>query len=174
MTERHPASPQITPMQPNDWEQVRTIYLQGIAGGHATFETDAPDWAGWNSRFLPHPRLVARRETLVLGWAVLSPVSSRRVYAGVAEYSLYIRNGYDGQGIGSLLLAALIAAAEDAEIWTIQGTIFPENYASLALVAKHGFRTVGRRERIGLMLHGPLAGVWRDVILVERRSPRIA
>ena len=160
----------IDKMSPDDWPQVRAIYLEGIAAGHSTFECDAPSWEQWDSGHLPDPRLVARAGDTVLGWAALSPVSGRCVYAGVAEVSLYVGAKYCKQGVGSALLAALIEASEQAGIWTLQGGVFPENAASLALVGKHGFREVGRREKLGKMSHGPLAGTWRDVVLVERRS----
>ena len=157
-------------MTSDDWEQVRSIYLEGIATGHSTFEADAPDCDEWQSDHLPEPRLVARAGGRVLGWAGLSPASGRRVYSGVAEVSLYVGAQYRGEGIGSALLAALIDASERAGIWTLQGAIFPENTVSLVLVKKHGFREVGRREKLGRMTYGELAGTWRNVILVERRS----
>ncbi len=160
----------IDKMTSDDWGQVRSIYLEGIATGHSTFEADAPDWEKWNSDHLPEPRLVARAGERVLGWAALSPVSGRCVYSGVAEVSLYVGAQYRSEGIGSALLAALIDASERAGIWTLQGGIFPENTASLALVKKHGFREVGRREKVGRMTYGELTRTWRDVILVERRS----
>lgn len=157
-------------MEPGDWEQVRSIYVAGIDTGHATFEVDAPDWAGWDLAHLPQPRLVARDGDAVLAWAALSPVSSRCAYLGVAEVSLYVAAAQRGKGIGSALLAALIEASEAAGIWSLQGGIFPENTASLRLVRKHGFREIGRREKLGRMAYGPLKGAWRDVVLVERRS----
>ena len=157
-------------MKPGDWEQVRSIYLEGISTGNSTFEDDAPDWEKWDSVHLHEPRLVTRADKTILAWVVLSPVSSRRVYSGIAEVSLYVAIKYRGQGVGSALLAALIDSSEKAGIWTLQGGIFPENTASLRLVKKHGFREIGRREKIGKMTHGELAGTWRDVILVERRS----
>jgi L-amino acid N-acyltransferase YncA len=157
-------------MNPGDWDQVCRVYGEGIATGHATFEAGAPAWEEWDAGHLKRPRLVARAGNLVLGWAALSPVSGRCVYAGVAEVSLYVGATYRGQGVGSALLAALIDASEEAGIWTLQGGIFPENAASLGLVKKHGFREVGRREHLGKMTYGDCAGTWRDVILVERRS----
>jgi L-amino acid N-acyltransferase YncA len=146
------------------------VYEEGIAIGHATSEVKAPAWEEWDTGHLPRPRLVARVGDCIVGWAALSPVFGRCVYAGVAEISLYVGAKHRGQGVGSALLAALIEASEAAGIWTLQGGIFPENAASLALVKKHGFREVGRRERLGKMTYGDLAGAWRDVILVERRS----
>ena len=160
----------IDKMRPDDWEQVQRIYKEGIATGHATFEMEAPDWKRWNTAHLQEARLVAKNGDTILGWAALSPVSSRFVYSGVAEVSLYVRAEKRHQGVGSVLMAAIIGASEKAEIWTLQAGIFPENKASLALVKKHGFREVGRRERLGKMTHGELAGIWRDVILMERRS----
>jgi L-amino acid N-acyltransferase YncA len=157
-------------MRPDDWDQVCRVYGEGIATGHATFEAKAPAWEEWDTRHLRKPRLVARTGGSVLGWAALSPVSGRCVYVGVAEVSLYVGAANRGQGVGSALLAALIKASDEAGIWTLQGGIFPENAASLALVKKHGFREVGRRERLGKMTYGDSAGTWRDVILVERRS----
>ena len=163
----------INKMTPDDWEQVRRIYQEGIATGHATFEMEAPDWEKWNTTHLPEARLVVRDGDAIMGWAALSPVSARRVYSGVAEVSLYVRAAKRHQGVGSALMAALIGASERSGIWTLQGGIFRENIASLALVKKHGFREVGRRERLGKMTHGPLAGVWRNVILLERRSQSV-
>lgn len=160
----------IDAMKPEDWEQVRSIYLEGIATGNSTFEPDAPEWEKWDSGHLPGHRLVVRQDGYVLAWAALSPVSTRRVYSGVAELSLYVAAGHRGKGIGSELLKAVIRSTEEADIWTLQGGIFPENTASLSLVRKHGFREIGRRKRLGRMTYGPLAGTWRDVILVERRS----
>ena len=155
----------IEAMTPDDWEAVRAIYWQSIVTGHATFEADAPEWETWDRGHLVDARLVARVDGRVVGWAALSPVSSRPVYAGVAEVSLYVAASAMGRGVGKALMRALIGASERAGIWTLQGSIFPENAASLALVRRCGFRDVGRRERIGRW-HGG----WRDTILVERRS----
>ncbi len=157
-------------MKPVDWEQVRSIYLEGISTGNATFEADAPDWDKWDSAHLKEHRLLVKEGDRILAWAALSPVSIRFVYSGVAELSLYVAVGHKGKGIGSALLKAIINSTEKSGIWTLQGGIFPENTASLRLVRKHGFKEVGRREKIGKMLYGDLAGTWRDVILVERRS----
>ena len=157
-------------MRPEDWEQVRSIYLEGISTGNSTFEADAPDWDKWDSAHLPEHRLVIRAGDSILAWVALSPVSSRCVYSGVADLSLYVAAGRRGRGIGSALLEALIDSSEKAGIWTLQGSIFPENAASLRMFRKHGFREIGRREKLGKMTHGDLAGTWRDVILVERRS----
>lgn len=156
-------------MRAEDWDPVRAIYLEGIATGDATFETDAPDWETWNRNHLDIPRLVARTDAVVLGWAALSRVSSRPVYCGVAEVSIYIAGSAHGLGIGRLLLQSLIEESERNGIWTLQAGIFPENLASIALHKRCGFREVGRRERIGA-----LHGIWRDVILLERRSNTVA
>ncbi|MDI6755119.1 MAG: GNAT family N-acetyltransferase [Thermodesulfobacteriota bacterium] len=160
----------INKMNRGDWEQVRAIYLDGMATGHATFEAEAPDWRTWDSAHLAEPRLVARTGNDVAGWAALRRVSPRSVYSGVAEVSIYVRAGYREQGIGSALLAALIDASEQAGIWTLQAGIFPENMASIDLHKKHGFRVLGIREKVGKMAFGELAGAWRDVVLMERRS----
>ncbi|HME52107.1 MAG TPA: GNAT family N-acetyltransferase [Candidatus Lokiarchaeia archaeon] len=160
----------IDSMRPEDWEQVRLIYLEGIRTDNSTFEADAPDWDKWNSAHLSEHRLVARAGNSVVAWAALSPVSSRRVYSGVAEVSLYVTAKYRGKGIGSALLGALIDSSEKAGIWTLQGSIFPENAASLGMVDKCGFREIGTREKIGKMTRGDFAGTWRDTVLVERRS----
>jgi phosphinothricin acetyltransferase len=152
-------------MSPSDWEQVRAIYLEGIATGNATFETEAPSWRAWNSSHLPFARLVARFSDLVAGWAALSLVSQRCVYGGVAEVSVYVSQTHRHEGIGRQLLSALISESERNGIWTLQAGMFPENAGSLALHQRLGFREVGRRERIG-----KLNGVWRDTILLERRS----
>jgi L-amino acid N-acyltransferase YncA len=152
-------------MRPQDWEFVKAIYLEGIATGHATFETEAPDWERWDAGHSPQCRLVARNGDGVLGWAALSPVSKRQVYAGVAEVSVYVAATARGLGVGGALMRALIEASEKHGVWTLQAGIFPENQASLALHFRHGFREVGRRERIARH-----HGVWRDTVILERRS----
>ena len=149
----------------DDWDEVRVIYLEGIATGNATFESTAPSWEEWNASHLPHSRLVTRTNNEVVGWAALSAVSRRAVYAGVAEVSIYVKSAHRGKGIGRGLLAQLIIESEAHGIWTLQAGIFPENEQSLSLHKHAGFREIGRRERIGCM-----HGVWRDVILLERRS----
>ena len=159
------SSRMIRPMEPVDWQAVRTIYEEGIATGNATFETGAPSWEVWSARHHPFARVVAVENNVVVGWAALSPVSVRPVYAGVAEVSVYVGARYRGQGIGAELMQAIIQTSEDNGVWTLQAGIFPENHASIRLHLQHGFRQVGIRERIGL-----LAGVWRDVALFERRS----
>lgn len=155
----------IEPMRPDDWEQVRAIYLEGIATGHATFETTAPNWETWDIGHLTDCRLVARDGATLLGWAALSPVSRRLVYEGVAEVSVYIAATARGKGVCGKLLASLIADSEEHGFWTLQASIFPENLASVALHLKHGFRELGRRERIA-----KLHGIWRDTVVLERRS----
>jgi phosphinothricin acetyltransferase len=152
-------------MRPQDWDFVRAIYLEGITTGHATFETEAPDWERWDAGHLPQCRLVARNGDVVLGWAALSLVSRREVYAGVAEVSVYVAASARGLGVGGALMRALIEASELHGVWTLQSSIFPENHASVALHLKHGFREVGRRERIARH-----HGVWRDTVVLERRS----
>jgi L-amino acid N-acyltransferase YncA len=156
----------IDAMRAADWAEVRAIYLEGIATGNATFETDAPSWEAWDAAHLREPRLVTRDGAgRVLGWAALTPVSGRCVYAGVGDLSVYVAAAARGRGVGRGLLQELIAASERAGIWTLQAGIFPENAASLELHRRCGFREVGRREKIG-----SLKGVWRDVLLLERRS----
>ena len=130
----------IASMQPEDWPQVCDIYREGIITGHATFETNAPDWEHWDAGHLPNCRLVARNEQRILGWAALSAISRRQVYAGVAEVSVYIAANARGQGLGDRLMKELIAASEAGGIWMLQSSIFPENQASIALHLKHGFR----------------------------------
>jgi L-amino acid N-acyltransferase YncA len=155
----------IDALQPEDWEAVRQIFLEGIATRNATFETTAPDWPTWDATHLQLCRQVARAGASVLGWAALSLYSRRAVYAGVAEVSIYIGERWRGQGVGSVLLQSLVAESERQGFWTLQSGILTENTASLQLHLSCGFRIVGRRERIGQM-----QGVWRDVLLLERRS----
>ena len=155
----------IRPMTPDDWPRVRAIYLQGIATRNATFETEAPEWAAWDAGHLSAPRLVAETDGEVAGWAALSLVSKRAVYAGVAEVSVYVADDARGRGLGRGLLEQLIDASERQGVWTLQAGIFPENEASVALHLRCGFRLVGRRERIGAM-----GARWRDVMVLERRS----
>jgi phosphinothricin acetyltransferase len=161
----------IEAMKPSDWEQVREIYLKGIQTGIATFQTvsDLPDWETWNRGHLPCCRLVASAEPGILGWAALSPTSSRPVYSGVVEVSIYIHPDVQGQGIGTALLRRLIKVSEENGFWTLQSGIMRENAASLALHQKCGFREVGIREKIGKMGDG----TWHDVVLMERRSPLV-
>ena len=151
-----------------DWPAVAEIYRQGLETGEASFETTVPGYDAWDRAHLERPRLVARADGDVIGWAALSPVSDRCVYGGVAEDSVYVAAAAMGRGIGRILLSELVRRAEEDGIWTIQAGIFPENTASLALHERCGFRVVGLRERLGKH-----HGVWRDVLLVERRSARI-
>jgi L-amino acid N-acyltransferase YncA len=159
---------EVRSMRPADWRAVRRIYLEGIATRQATFEVRPPTWRKWNQTHRRRPRLVAAANGRVVAWAAVSPVSSRRVYAGVAEVSVYVAATARGRGIGRTLLSELVCAAEEAGIWTLQAGIFPENRASLAIHRRCGFRKVGRRERIGRQ-----GAVWRDVVLLERRSRSI-
>jgi L-amino acid N-acyltransferase YncA len=152
-------------MKDKDWGAVQSIYREGIATCNATFETDVPEWEEWDKSHLRDCRLVARAKDQVVGWVASSPVSSRRVYSGVAEVSTYVTASARGLGIGKALLRALIEESERVNIWTLQANIFPENVASIALHKSCGFREVGYRERIGQM-----NGVWRDSVLMERRS----
>jgi phosphinothricin acetyltransferase len=159
-------------LAPADWPAVKAIYEQGIATGHATFEAAAPAWEAWDQGHLAAGRLAAvetgARGERVVGWAALSPVSGRCVYAGVAEVSVYVAADARGRGVGGRLLTALVRASEEAGLWTLQAGIFPENTPSVALHHAAGFRVVGRRERIGRM-----GERWRDVLLLERRSPKV-
>jgi L-amino acid N-acyltransferase YncA len=152
-------------MQPGDWESVRAIYIEGIATGNATFENTAPEWEVWNDAHLPFCRFVARKNSVIVGWAALTPYSRRQVYAGVAEVSVYVTEAARGHGIVAALLGALISGSIQQGIWTLQAGIFPENIPSIELHKRLGFRIVGTRERIGCM-----DGRWRDVVLMERRT----
>ncbi|HSI70086.1 MAG TPA: GNAT family N-acetyltransferase [Gillisia sp.] len=162
----------IRTLKPADWPRVKEIYESGIATGIATFETIAPTWNDWDSSHLPFSRLVSLcKETekeLVTGWAALSPVSGRCVYGGVAEVSIYIDPGYRGKGLGTKLLQNLIETSEENGIWTLQAGLFPENTASLKMHLQNGFRLIGKRERIG-----KLRNVWKDNLILERRSDRV-
>lgn len=163
----------IRAMERHDADQVLTIYQQGLDTGHASFETTAPTWQEFDAAKLDRHRFVAIDPTAepssnVLGWIAASPVSDRCCYAGVVEHSIYIAPHARGQGVGAALLAVFIASTEADGIWTIQAGIFPENTPSLRLHTTAGFRRVGTRERLG-RLHGR----WRDVVLLERRSPTI-
>jgi len=160
-----PPSVKVRGLGPDDWPEVSRIYAEGIATGNATFETKAPTWQEWDAAHLPAHRVVAERERRVVAWIALSPVSSRCCYAGVAEISAYVGAEARGQGVGGELLAAAIESSERGGIWTLQTGVFPENAPSLALLRRFGFRELGTQERIG-RLHG----VWRDVVLLERRS----
>ena len=160
MTDLH-----IKMMQAEDWPDVQRIYREGIETGNATFETQVPEWDVWDGKTRPQPRLVARLDNQVVGWAALSSVSARAVYAGVCEVSVYVAAAARGQGVGKKLLQALVQASEDLGIWTLQASIFPENQASIAIHEQCGFRILGRREKIAQH-----RGRWRDTVLMERRS----
>jgi phosphinothricin acetyltransferase len=172
MPSAQPALPSfaIEPMTREDWPAVRAIYEAGIATGHATFEVAAPSWEEWNRTHSERLRLVARAIPggAAIGWAAITPVSDRCVYAGVGESSVYIAPEARGRGVGRALMTALLAASESAGLWTVQTGIFPENTASLSLHRAVGFRDVGVRRKIGRM-----NGRWRDVVFLERRSPTV-
>lgn len=155
----------IDKMKDKDWPQVASIYQEGIDTGNATFETEAPDWNQWDKDHLRNCRLVAKARDQIVGWAALSPVSSKHFYSGVAENSVYINSSARGSGIGKALLDAIVKESERVGIWTVQSRIFSNNTASIAMNKACGFREVGYRERIG-----QLNGTWKDVVLLERRS----
>lgn len=152
-------------MAPGDWSQVERIYSEGIATGEATFETSTPSWTTWDANHRDDLRFVATLDGRIVGWVAAGPVSARACYFGVVEHSVYVAADQRGRGIGGVLLDRLISGSRDAGVWTIQSGIFPENEASLALHRSRGFRVVGRRERIA-----KLHGIWRDVIMIERRD----
>ena len=153
------------PLTEHDWGEVSDIYQQGIISGNATFETSIPSWQQWDGSHLQHSRIIAILQDQIAGWAALSPVSGRCVYGGVAEVSVYVANMHEGKSIGSNLLTQLVNISEQNGIWTLQSGIFPENKGSIRIHEKNGFRTIGYREKIGKM-----NGVWRDILLMERRS----
>jgi len=155
-------------MTPDDWPAVAEIYWDGMRDGLATFETELPTWPEWDAAHHADHRLAAERFGHLIGWAALAPVSRRRCYAGVAENSVYVARSARGRGVGRTLLEALCAGAEEAGIWTIQCSVFPENAASVALHEACGFRVVGFRDRLAQR-----DGIWRDVLLLERRSEAI-
>ena len=158
----------IRSMKASDWEQVQQIYTEGIATGFATFETKAPSYDSWNLSHIDSCRLVAEEDDVVLGWAALSPVSSRCVYGGVAEVSVYIGSNSRGKGVGKQLMQQLITESEEAGFWTLQSCIFPENKGSVKLHETVGFRYIGKRERVG-----KIHGAWKDNLLFERRSNKV-
>jgi phosphinothricin acetyltransferase len=161
----------IAPLEERHWAQAAAIYAEGIATGHSTFETEPPTWVDFTAGHLTaHSHVALDEHGDVLGWVAASHVSSRCVYAGVVEESVYVAARARGMGVGRSLLQVLIDSTEAAGIWTIQAGIFPENLASLRLHADVGFEPVGVHRRLGLMTYGPLAGTWRDVVLIERRS----
>jgi L-amino acid N-acyltransferase YncA len=155
----------IRDLRPGDWPEVARIYGAGIETRNATFETEVPSWETWDESHLPAPRFVATEGERVVGWVALTAYSDRCCYQGVADLSVYVDPAAQGRGVGRALLDRLVTGAEAAGIWTLQAGIFPENEASLALHRRCGFRVVGTRERIGV-----LDGVWRDVLLLERRN----
>jgi phosphinothricin acetyltransferase len=152
-------------LEPKDWNSVAEIYRLGIETGNATFQTDIPTWDSWDSAHLKTCRIVATLDNEIIGWAALTPVSGRCVYAGVAEVSVYVSPGYQGQKTGTMLLDKLVSESEEDGLWTLQSSIFPENLPSLKIHRNLGFRKVGIRKKIGKM-----NGKWRDTILLERRS----
>ena len=158
----------LMPMKSGDYPSVARIFTQGIETGNATYDTAAAVWEDWDAKHLPHSRWVVKSvgDDSVLGWAALSSVSSRVVFSGVAELSIYVDTDYLGKGMGNVLMDAVIASSEENGIWMLQSGIFPENQASIGMHEKFGFRLVGRRERIGKMANG----IWRDIVLLERRS----
>jgi phosphinothricin acetyltransferase len=156
----------IRPLDAGDWPAVRAIYAEGIATGNATFEQEPPAWEAWDRSHLATCRLVAEHDGRVVGWAALSPVSDRCVYGGVAEVSVYVAEVARGHGVGRALLQALVEESEREGLWTLQAGVFPENLASVRVHEQCGFRVVGRREKLGR-----LRDRWRDVLLLERRSP---
>jgi L-amino acid N-acyltransferase YncA/DNA-binding transcriptional ArsR family regulator len=159
-----PADVTVRALAPADWADVRRIYAEGITTGHATFETEVPDQHQLDATWLPEHRWVAEIDGDVVGWAAATPVSSRPVYSGVAETSIYVGDGHRGRGVGKALAHRQVTAADDAGLWTLQAAIFPENRVSIALHQSAGFRTLGVRERIGRH-----HGVWRDTVFLERR-----
>ncbi|QCB95465.1 N-acetyltransferase family protein [Cellulomonas shaoxiangyii] len=163
----------IVPLTAAHWPEVRDVYARGIATGESTLESEPPDWDRFDAGKLPDHRFVAVDEDgTVLGWVAASPTSERAVYAGVVEVSVYVHPDAHGRGVGRALLTALLASTDRGGIWTVQAVVFPENRASVALHTSLGFRVVGRRERLGRAAHGPRAGTWRDVLLLERRRSR--
>ena len=155
-------------MQPHDWDAVSRIYSEGIATGFATFEINIPSYEAWDNAHLKTCRFVAETDNKILGWAALSPVSSRCVYGGVAEVSVYVGYNSRGLGLGKSLMEKLISESEAEGLWTLQSGIFPENEGSIKLHKKVGFRFIGKRERVG-----KLSGVWKDNLLFERRSTAV-
>ena len=152
-------------MEPHHWNEVKRIYEEGLSTGNATFQTSAPEWEEWDKAHIQTGRLVATENENIIGWAALTPVSDRCVYGGVAEISIYVADSARGRGVGKKLLRSLIENSEANRFWTLQAGIFPENIASIKIHEANGFRVIGKREKIGQM-----NGVWRDTLLLERRS----
>jgi L-amino acid N-acyltransferase YncA len=159
---------EIKPLEPLHWKEVRRIYEEGLKTGNATFQTSAPEWDEWNKAHIQTSRIIAIENENIIGWAALTPVSSRCVYGGVAEISVYVSESARGKGIGKELLKSLIEDSEANGFWTLQAGIFPDNIASIKIHEATGFRVIGKREKIGQM-----NGHWRDTILLERRSQTI-
>jgi len=161
----------LRPLAESDWPAVARIYAEGILDGDATFESDVPGWEHFDETKVPAPRLVAQdADGAIEGWVAASAISTRAVYRGVIEHSVYVARTARGRGVGRALLLAFLEAAEQEGFWTVQSSIFVENTASLRLHRSCGFRVVGRRERIARAVVGPHAGRWRDTLLLERRS----
>lgn len=156
----------IEEMTANDWEEVSQIYYEGILTQNATFQNEVPTWVEWDESHLKICRFVAKQNEIIVGWVALSPISKRPVFKGVAEDSIYIKEGFKGQGVATLLMKHLITQSEAEGIWSLEAKIFPENQESIALHKKFGFKTVGIREKIGQMV----SGEWRDIVVMERRS----
>ena len=181
MTARHdqdmPHSPdgvRLTDLNATHWEQVHAIYAAGIATGHATFSDTPPTWRTFDTDKLPLLRTVALNgKGEVIGWSACTSHSRRLVFVGVLEVSIYVHPASRRQGIGTLLLDHLVEASEAAGFWTLQSSVFPENRASIALHEAAGFAPIGTRTKVGKMTHGPMAGIWRDLLIMERRSTRV-
>lgn len=156
---------EITELLPLHWEDVKRIYIEGIATGNATFQSSVPTWEEWDAAHAKAPRLIAIENEVILGWAAITPVSGRCVYAGVGEVSVYVSEAARGKGVGKKLLESLIIESEKNNFWTLQAGIFPENFASVKIHEACGFRVIGAREKIGQS-----NGLWRDTLLLERRS----
>jgi L-amino acid N-acyltransferase YncA len=156
---------EIKTMEPQHWNEVKRIYEEGLSTGNATFQTSAPEWEEWDKAHIQKCRLIALDNGKLVGWAALSSVSDRCAYGGVAEVSVYVSNAARGKGIGKELLQNLIEDSESNQFWTLQAGIFPENKASIRIHEENGFRIIGTREKIGKM-----KGVWRDTLILERRS----
>jgi L-amino acid N-acyltransferase YncA len=159
---------EIKAMEPHHWNEVKRIYEEGLITGNATFQATAPEWEEWDKAHFESSRLIAMDDEQIVGWTALTPVSSRCVYGGVAEVSVYVADGARGKGVGKILLKELIASSEEGNFWTLQAGVFPENIASIKIHEASGFRVIGKREKIGQM-----DGIWRDTILLERRSKTV-
>lgn len=162
------AKMRITRITETDWPALAAIYQEGLDTGVASFETKAPDWSSWNAKYLPHSRFAVLEDDIHLGWAALAPASQREVYRGVAEVSVYVASVARGRGAGHLLMEKLVSSSESEGLWTLQSSIFPQNEASIRLHLRHGFRQLGRREKIAKR-----DGKWHDNLIFERRSTRI-